>query len=206
MLVKDSKFIISAAKAEQWPDDDIPEVVFSGKSNVGKSSLINALCNRKNLAYSGSAPGKTRLINFYDVNGIMRMVDLPGYGFSKASKQISRTYGKLAEQFLNQRKNIKLVIQILDIRHDPTNDDLQMIDFLNSSHLPFILSVNKCDKLSKSQGITRAGKIARMLHIDPDTPFILTSSSTKRGIDEIWDAIDFYCFDKAGHEFNATDL
>ncbi|HQM96787.1 MAG TPA: ribosome biogenesis GTP-binding protein YihA/YsxC [Clostridia bacterium] len=206
MLVKDSKFIISAARAEQWPDDDLPEIVFSGKSNVGKSSLINALCNRKNLAYSGSAPGKTRLINFYDVNGIMRMVDLPGYGFSKASKQISRTYGKLAEQFLNQRKNIKLVIQILDIRHDPTNDDLQMIDFLNSSHLPFILSVNKCDKLSKSQGITRAGKIARMLHIDPDTPFILTSSSTKRGIDEIWDAIDFYCFDKAGHEFNATDL
>ena len=136
----------------------------------------------------------------------MRMVDLPGYGFSKASKQISETYGKLAEQFLNQRTNIKLVIQILDIRHDPTNDDLQMIDFLNSSHLPFILSVNKCDKLSKSQGITRAGKIARMLHIDPDTPFILTSSSTKRGIDEIWDAIDFYCFDKAGHEFNATDL
>jgi len=84
LLVKDSKFIISAAKAEQWPDDDIPEVVFSGKSNVGKSSLINALCNRKNLAYSGSAPGKTRLINFYDVNGIIRMVDLPGYGFSKA--------------------------------------------------------------------------------------------------------------------------
>ena len=206
MLVKDSKFIISAARAEQWPDDDLPEIVFSGKSNVGKSSLINALCNRKNLAYSGSAPGKTRLINFYDVNGIIRMVDLPGYGFSKASKQISETYGKLAEQFLNQRTNIKLVIQILDIRHDPTDDDLQMIKFLNSSHLPFILSVNKCDKLSKSQSITRAGKIAKMLNIDPDTPFILTSSSTKRGIDEIWDAIDFYCFNETDEKGNSTGL
>ena len=93
MIVKNSSFIISAVGKEQWPDDDIPEVVFAGKSNVGKSSLINALCNRKNLAYSGSTPGKTRMINFYDINGKLRFVDLPGYGYSKASKQQSKIYG-----------------------------------------------------------------------------------------------------------------
>jgi GTP-binding protein len=205
LIIKDASFVISAVKAEQWPDDRLPEVVFSGKSNVGKSSLINALCNRKNLAYSGSTPGKTRLINFYDIDGRMRMVDLPGYGFSKASKQISKTYSKLAEQFLRQRQNIKLVVQILDIRHDPTPDDIQMIEFLNNSKLPFILSVNKYDKLSNAQSMTRARIIAGMLPIDPDTPFILTSSTTKRGIEEIWEAIDFYCFSEKEPESNSED-
>jgi len=202
LIVKDAKFVISAARPEQWPEDDLPEVVFSGKSNVGKSSLINALCNRKNLAYSGSSPGKTRLINFYEINDCIRMVDLPGYGFSKASKQVSSVYSKLAEQYFKKRKNIRLIIQILDIRHEPTEDDMQMIDFLNNSELPFILVINKCDKLSKTQCITKAGKIANMLKIHPDTPFILTSSLKKRGIDEIWHAIDFYCFDETEQSEN----
>lgn len=196
MIVKNSSFIISAVGKEQWPDDDIPEVVFAGKSNVGKSSLINALCNRKNLAYSGSTPGKTRMINFYDINGKLRFVDLPGYGYSKASKQQSKIYGSLAEKYFKQRKNIKLVVQILDIRHDPTDDDIQMIDFLNDSGLPYIISVGKCDKLSKSQCMLSAGKIANMLNIQPDTPFIITSSTKRKGIEEIWDAITFYCFEE----------
>lgn len=205
MLVKDSKFIISAAKAEQWPDDELPEVVFSGKSNVGKSGLINALCNRKNLAYSASAPGKTRLINFYEINGVMRMVDLPGYGYSKASKRETKLYGKLAERYLTERKNIRLIIQILDIRHDPTEDDLHMIEFLNTIGLPFVIAVNKCDKLSKSQAVNRARNIAGMLDIDPDTPFILTSVTAKRGMEEIWEAIDFYCFDRSDDDNNETE-
>ncbi|HPJ75991.1 MAG TPA: ribosome biogenesis GTP-binding protein YihA/YsxC [Clostridia bacterium] len=194
MIVKSSNFIISAVGKDQWPDDNLPEVVFSGKSNVGKSSLINALCNRKNLAYSGSTPGKTRMINFYDINGELRFVDLPGYGYSKASKQIAKGYSNLADDYFKERKNLRLIIQILDIRHDPTDDDIQMIHFLNKSEMPFVLVIGKCDKLSKAQSITRARKIAKMLIIDPDTPFILTSAITKRGIEEIWDVIEYYCF------------
>jgi len=194
LLVKNSEYVTSAVDMEQCPADDLPEAVFSGKSNVGKSSLINALCNKKKLAYVGNTPGKTRMLNFFLLNGNMRFVDLPGYGFAKVSKEKRSSYSGLAEEFMQKRKNIKIVIQLLDIRHEPSEDDIQMIDFLNQTQIPFLISVSKCDKLSKAQYMKRAGEIVEKLRIDPDTPFILTSSETGQGIEEIWDAIEFYCF------------
>ncbi len=194
LIIKSANFIISAVSPKQWPEDGLPEIVFSGKSNVGKSSLINALANRKKLAYAGSTPGKTRMINFYDINGNLRFVDLPGYGYTKASKTEAGVYSKLAQEYFEKRENIRLVVQLIDIRHDPSKDDLQMIDFLISHEFPFVLAITKSDKLSRSQVHQRASKLANSMDISPDTPFVLTSSINKLGMEDIWDAIEFYAF------------
>jgi len=194
LIIKSANFIISAVSPKQWPEDGLPEIVFSGKSNVGKSSLINALANRKKLAYAGSTPGKTRMINFYDINGNLRFVDLPGYGYTKASKTEAGVYSKLAQEYFEKRENIRLVVQLIDIRHDPSKDDLQMIDFLISHEFPFVLAITKSDKLSRSQVHQRASKLANSMDISPDTPFVLTSSINTLGMEDIWDAIEFYAF------------
>ena len=148
MQVKNPKFEISAVGPKQYPTGNLPEIVLVGKSNVGKSSFINTMLNRKSLARTSNVPGKTRQINFYNVDNIFYFVDLPGYGYSKMSKEEKVVSGKYIEEYLEKRNNIHLIVLVLDIRHKPTNDDLLMYDYILKTNLPFIVVTNKADKIA----------------------------------------------------------
>lgn len=143
-------FEFAAGKLNQLPPSDVPEIVFSGKSNVGKSSLINKLLNRKSLARVSATPGKTATINFYNIQGA-RLVDLPGYGYAKVSQAEKRRWAQLVEGYLASERNIQCIVQIVDIRHRPTDNDLQMLQFLMDTGLPFVVVATKADKLNKTQ-------------------------------------------------------
>ena len=148
MLVKNPKFEISAVKPSQYPKSDLPEVVLVGKSNVGKSSFINTMINRKKLARTSSEPGKTRQINFYNIDNLFYFVDLPGYGYSKMSKKEQEQVGKFIEYYLQNRKQISLVIFLVDIRHIPTENDKLMYNYIVRAGLPCIILANKADKIA----------------------------------------------------------
>lgn len=148
MLVKNPKFEISAVNPKQYPNTTLPEIVLSGKSNVGKSTFINTLINRKGLARTSSEPGKTRQINFYNIDDIFYFVDLPGYGYSKMSKKEQDKVGKFIEEYLFSRKNISLTILIVDIRHNLGENDKLMFNYLKNTGLPFIVIANKADKIA----------------------------------------------------------
>ena len=150
MNVKNPKFEISAVSPKQYPKNDLPQIVLVGKSNVGKSSFINTMINRKSLARTSSEPGKTRQINFYNIDETFYFVDLPGYGYSKMSKQEQEKVGSFIEQYLVKSKNIALVIFLIDIRHNPTENDKLMYDYIIRSGLPFIILANKADKINAS--------------------------------------------------------
>ena len=143
----DAKLLISAAGKSQWPDSELPEIVLAGKSNVGKSSLINTLLNRKSLAYVGKTPGKTRLLNFYEVNQQFMMVDVPGYGFAQRSQKELIDFGTMMEDYFSERKQLKVCIQIIDLRHGPSKDDLMMLDYVRSNGIPvLIVATKRCRK------------------------------------------------------------
>lgn len=148
MFIKNPEFRISAVSPKQYPDDGLPQVVLVGKSNVGKSSFINTLVNRKKLARTSSEPGKTRQINFYNMDEKFYLVDLPGYGFSKMSKQEQANVGTFIEEYLQKSKNIALIVFLIDIRHDPTANDKLMYDYIFKTNLPCIVIANKADKIA----------------------------------------------------------
>ena len=148
LLVKNPKFEISAVGPKQYPKNNLPEIVLVGKSNVGKSSFINTMINRKKLARTSSEPGKTRQINFYNIDDSFYFVDLPGYGYSKMSKKEQEQVGKFIEEYLFNRKQISLIIFLSDIRHSPTENDKLMYNYIISSGLPFIILANKADKIA----------------------------------------------------------
>ena len=148
MIIKNPKFEISAVKPAQYPKGNKPEIVLVGKSNVGKSSFINTMLNRKSLARTSNTPGKTRQINFYNIDDNFYFVDLPGYGYSKLSKQEQINMGKFIEDYLSKSSNIKLIILLLDIRHNPTEDDMLMYKYILKTNLPFIIIANKADKIA----------------------------------------------------------
>ena len=148
MLVKNPKFEISAVSQKQYPKNNLPEIVLVGKSNVGKSSFINTMINRKKLARTSSEPGKTRQINFYNMDDSFYFVDLPGYGYSKMSKKEQEQVGKFIEEYLFSREEIALIIFLIDIRHNPTENDKLMYNYIISSGLPFIILANKADKIA----------------------------------------------------------
>ena len=148
MLVKDPKFEISAVGPKQYPKNNLPEIVLVGKSNVGKSSFINTMINRKKLARTSSEPGKTRQINFYNIDETFYFVDLPGYGYSKMSKKEQEQVGHFIEEYLFNRKQISLIIFLIDIRHAPTENDKLMYNYIISSGLPFMILANKADKIA----------------------------------------------------------
>lgn len=148
LLVKNPKFEISAVGPKQYPKNNLPEIVLVGKSNVGKSSFINTMINRKKLARTSSEPGKTRQINFYNIDDSFYFVDLPGYGYSKMSKKEQEQVGKFIEEYLFNRKQISLIIFLIDIRHSPTENDKLMYNYIISSGLPFIILANKADKIA----------------------------------------------------------
>ena len=189
MIINNPKFEISAVSKKQYPKGDLPEVVLVGKSNVGKSSFVNTMVNRKNLARTSNVPGKTRQINFYNMDNKFYFVDLPGYGYSKMSKQEKVISGGFIEQYLEEGKNVALIILLLDIRHKPTSDDILMYDYILKSNLPFIVLTNKADKIAVTKVDTEVEKIKEILGISFSTilPF---SSERKIYQEKVWEEIE----------------
>ena len=175
------KLEISAGNMSGLPADNLPEIVFSGKSNVGKSSTINKIINRKSLARTSNTPGKTVTINFYST-GDVRLVDLPGYGYAKRAFTEKRKWSELVQNYFSNRKNISLIIQIIDIRHRPSLEDLQMIEYLVNSNFPFVILLNKVDKLNKNQRQNRLSEINTELKYKNISTLVI-SSKTGENID-----------------------
>lgn len=182
-------FEFAAGQLSQLPPSDIPEIVFAGKSNVGKSSLINKVLNRKSLARTSAKPGKTGTINFYNVTGV-RLVDLPGYGYAKVSQSEKLRWAKLVEGYLQSDRNISMVVQIIDMRHAPTQDDIHMIQFLLDSERPFVIAATKSDKLKKMARQAQMEYLTEFLQDEEGEPIaelIPFSSETGEGVDVLRD-------------------
>ena len=192
MIIKNPQFEISAVKKEQYPKNGLPEIVLVGKSNVGKSSFINTMINRKKLAHTSSEPGKTRQLNFYNIDNLFYFVDLPGYGFSKMSKQEQVKVGQFIEHYLSTRKEIALIIFLVDIRHDPTSNDFLMYDYVIRSGLPCIILTNKADKIAKTKVNDYAKNIQKQLNPIGDILTLPFSSENKIYIQEVWNIIEEY--------------
>lgn len=190
MKIKNSQFVISAVAKSQYPEDELPEIAFAGRSNVGKSSMINMILNRKGLAKTSSTPGKTQLVNFYDIDGFFRFVDLPGYGFAKVSKEKKATWGKIIETYLETRVNLLEVFQLVDIRHKPSGEDKQMYEWIRASGFSGIVIATKTDKLSKQQIDKQLKIIKSELQMEDDGIIIPISSSDKKGKYDVWDLIN----------------
>lgn len=178
------------------PENKLPEVAFAGKSNVGKSSLINGLMNRKSYARTSAQPGKTQTINYYNINEEIYFVDLPGYGYAKVSKNISEKWGKLIEDYLHQSKQLKLVFLLVDIRHGPSANDKLMYDWIvNHGFYPTIIAT-KLDKIKKSQIQKHIKMLRQGLNVVENTPIIPYSAITKQGRDEIWELLEQYVLEE----------
>ena len=192
MLVKNPKFEISAVGPKQYPKNNLPEIVLVGKSNVGKSSFINTMINRKKLARTSSEPGKTRQINFYNIDETFYFVDLPGYGYSKMSKKEQEQVGKFIEHYLFNRKEITLIIFLIDIRHSPTSNDKLMYNYIISSGLPFIILANKADKIAITKVNDIVSKLQKEINPIGDIPTLPFSSERKIYKDDVWKIIEQY--------------
>ena len=178
-----------AAKLEQCPPPDLPEIVMSGRSNVGKSSLINALADNKKLAKISQTPGKTRLVIYFNVDNQLLLTDLPGYGYAKVSQSEKERYSKLADQYLHSDRPICMVLHLLDIRHKPNQHDIQMIAWLVESGLPWQIVLTKVDKLSRTQAQKQRQEIAKFLGIDDLSHLNLVSTTKKQGLTELRELI-----------------
>ncbi len=190
MIIKNVSLDIVCGITSRLPDTGRPEVAFAGKSNVGKSSLINGLMNRKSLARTSAQPGKTQTINFYNVNECMYLVDLPGYGYAKVSQSEKEKWGKMIENYLHTSKNLKAVFLLIDIRHEPSENDKMMYDWiLHNGYEPIIIAT-KLDKLKRSQVQKNLKLIREGLKLRPGTVMIPFSAETKQGREEIWTLID----------------
>ena len=186
MVIKNPQFEISAVSPKQYPKNGLPEVVFVGKSNVGKSSFINTMINRKLLARTSSSPGKTRTINFYNLDNKLYFVDLPGYGYSKMSKQEKEKCGKFIEEYILKSKNISLICLIIDIRHTPTSDDKLMYEFLKYNNLQFIIIANKADKIALTKVNTYINNIKLELNVPEEICVLPFSSERKIYTENVW--------------------
>lgn len=190
MIVNNPKFEVSAVSQKQYPTSGLPEIVLAGKSNVGKSSFINTMINRKSLARTSSEPGKTRQINFYQIDNKFYLVDLPGYGYSKMSKQEQQKVGKFIEEYLFSRKTISLILLLLDIRHEPSQNDKLMYNYIKSTNLPFAVIANKADKIAPTKVNSYVENIRKSLQIE-DTILVLPFSSEKKIYNQpVWDVIE----------------
>ncbi len=187
--VKQSEYVLSAAWKSQWPDESLPEICLAGRSNVGKSSLINTLTNRRKLAHVSATPGKTRTLNFYEINHELRFVDVPGYGYAKVSMKIKESFGKMMEEFISSRPNLKGMVLIVDYRHPPTKDDVMMYEFVKYYHIPVIVVATKEDKLKRSELQKNKKIIKEKLGLQDEDRFIAFSSVKKLNVDAVWDAI-----------------
>ena len=189
MHVKSTEFIKSATKPAHYPEGDLPEIAFAGRSNVGKSSLINVLVNRKALVRTSSTPGRTQLINFFDVNGTFTLVDLPGYGFAKVPLEVKKQWGPMMQTYLSNRANLRGVVLIIDVRRIPKEEDIQMFEWLRTFGIPPILVVTKCDKVSKSQRERHIAAIASELGVARGE-ICSFSALSRDGSEGIWKRIE----------------
>lgn len=192
MIIKNPKFEISAVSEKQYPKNNVPEIVLVGKSNVGKSSFINTMLNRKNLARTSSEPGKTRQINFYNVDNNFYFVDLPGYGYSKMSKAEQIKVGEFIEHYLSTRKQISLIVFLIDIRHLPTENDVMMYNFIINTGFPCLILTNKADKLAPSKVETAVCDLQNELNPLKDLKFMPFSSEKKLYTEAVWKEIEIY--------------
>ncbi len=185
MIINKAELEAVAVKPSQYPPEDLAEIAFAGRSNVGKSSLLNLLVNRKKLAYLSSTPGKTRTINFYRINDNFRIVDLPGYGYAKIPKKVSEQWGEMIEGYLKMRPNIIKVIQLVDIRHEPSKQDVQMYSYLKNYDLDGVVVATKADKISKGALQKHISVIRKKLSMSVEDIVIPVSSLKKQGHDEL---------------------
>jgi len=188
MIIKSAEFVTSAAKEGQYPPGVLPEIAFAGRSNVGKSSLINTLVNRKHLVKTSSTPGRTQLINFFDINQSLTFVDLPGYGYARVPTAVRKTWGPMIETYLSTRKTLKGVVIIMDIRRLPREEEQNLIGWLAHHSIAGIWVLTKTDKLSKTKMIKQQAAIVKALGAATEDA-ILFSAKTRRGRDAVWDAI-----------------
>ncbi len=188
--INKSRYELTAVKPDQYPASEMPEIALVGRSNVGKSSIINTLLNRRGLARISSSPGKTRGINFYNIDDTLYFVDLPGYGFAKVSKEERASWGRMIETYLNKRKQLKMVLMLVDIRHQPTADDRMMYDWITGMELPHLVVATKMDKISRGQVQGRLSDIRKTLGIKAGVGLIAYSSETRQGRDQVWKEIE----------------
>ena len=190
MVIKNVNLETVCGVSSAFPENEHPEIAFAGKSNVGKSSLINALMNRKALARTSAQPGKTQTINFYNINSEIYLVDLPGYGYAKVSQEEKVKWGKLIERYLHESKQLKLVFLLIDIRHDPSANDKEMYEWIVYQGFKPIIIATKLDKIKRSQVQKNMKAIREGLKVEPGTIMIPFSAETKQGRDEIWAIMD----------------
>jgi len=192
MKVTSSDIVISAVKPEQYPETELPEFALAGRSNVGKSSFINKMLNRKGLARISSKPGKTQTLNFYLINEILHFVDVPGYGYAKVSKSERAAWGKMIETYITTREQLKAVVQIVDLRHPPSKDDVMMYDFLKHYEIPCIIVATKADKIPKGKWQKHLKIVRETLDLDKNDQMVLFSSETGLGKDEAWSVLQSF--------------
>lgn len=191
MDVHNVEMVMSAVSATQYPTDGKPEIALVGRSNVGKSSLTNTLINRKNFARTSSQPGKTQTLNFYNVEDQLYFVDVPGYGYAKVSKKQREAFGHMIEEYITSRKQLRGVISLVDARHDPSDDDISMYEWLHYYNIPILVVATKADKISRSRFNKYESNIKRTLGFDEeDSDFQFFSLETKYGKDEVWQWIE----------------
>lgn len=191
MIIKSSEYAVSAVKEEQYPKDNLPEIALAGRSNVGKSSLINTLLKRKNLARTSSQPGKTQTLNFYLVNDDFYLVDVPGYGYAKVSQKRRQEFGEMIQDYLETRPNLKGLIILIDSRHEPTKDDISMYEYAKYLNIPILVVCTKMDKIKKSQANKVMAGLRKKLDLNYDHVTVLTFSSvTKFHVTELGNWIE----------------
>ncbi|MTV48676.1 YihA family ribosome biogenesis GTP-binding protein [Heliobacillus mobilis] len=191
LKIKEAEFIISAVKPEQYPVDNLPEVAMAGRSNVGKSSMINKLCNRRHLARTSSTPGKTQTLNFYQINKAYYIVDLPGYGYASVSKTLRAGWGPMMENYLRNRPQLRGVIQLVDIRHPPSKDDMAMYEWLTHFQIATAVIATKSDKISRGQHGKHVKVIRQTLNVPKEVPILTFSSETGEGKEDVLDLLGY---------------
>ncbi len=190
MKITKAELSAVAVKKEQYPPENMPEIAFAGRSNVGKSSLLNMIVNRRNFARVSGNPGKTRTINFFEINETFRISDLPGYGYAKVSKSVSRDWGRMMEMYLESRPNLLKVVQLVDIRHEPSKQDVQMYEYLRYHNLDGIVVATKSDKISRNEIAKNTSMIRKTLKMKGDDILIPVSSLKKTGCDLLLDEVE----------------
>ena len=190
MKIKTSQLEAVAVKRSQYPEDNMKEIAFAGRSNVGKSSLLNLITGRKALARVSGSPGKTRTINFYNINGDFRIVDLPGYGYARVSKSVTENWGDMMEQYFSARHGLIKTVQLVDIRHEPSKQDIQMYEYLKHYGLDGLVVATKADKISRNQMNKNISVIRKALGMKPEDKVIACSALNRTGQDELLDEIE----------------
>ncbi|GEQ36974.1 MAG: ribosome biogenesis GTP-binding protein YihA/YsxC [Tetragenococcus koreensis] len=190
MKVHAAEIVISAVSKKQYPKSALAEIALAGRSNVGKSSFINTLIDRKKLARTSSKPGRTQTINFYLIENKFHFVDLPGYGYAKVSKQERAKWGEMIDEYFANRKQLQAVVSLIDMRHDPSEGDVQMYDFLKYYNFPVIVVATKADKVAKNKREQQISRIKEILDFDENDYFVVFSTVSKEGKEEAWKAIE----------------